>query len=301
MAAESTLQRLSHELTEVVATVGATTVSVRGRKRMPGSGFVWSEDGLVVTANHVLERDHEITVGLPSGDVCEATLIGRDSGTDTALLRISSPDVNAITRAVDSPEVGAIALAVGRPGENGAMASMGVVTTVGGEWLTAQGATVAGYLRTDAAMLPGFSGGPLVNAAGQLLGMNSSTLGRGGGLTIPHRAITTIVESLIAHGHVRRGYLGIGTQAVELAEQQVTAHQLPGREALVVVQVDADGPAAEAGVLVGDVIVTADDQQTTAINVLQEHLRSDRIGTALRLRLLRGGEPKVISVTIGGR
>ena len=297
----SLLERLSDELVAAVEQAGRHTVSVHGRRRMPASGVVWSDDGLIVTSHHVLERDSDLRVGLPSGEMVDAALVGRDPGTDLALLRVAGVAVEAMPRAAHVAEIGTLVLAIGRPGADGAMASMGVVTTVGGEWVTTQGTRVDGFLRTDAAMLPGFSGGPLVNGSGALLGVNSSTLGRGGGLTLPHLAIASIVESLLAHGHVRIGYLGIGTQQVDLPQRVVTEHQLPEREALVVVQIEPGGPADEAGLVLGDVVIAADDRPTTSLEVLQEHLRGDRIGALLHLRLLRGGVPHLLSVTIGGR
>lgn len=300
-ATTSLLERLSDELAAAVQRAGRHTVSVHGRRRMPASGVMWSDDGLIVTSHHVLERDSDLRVGLPSGEMVDATLVGRDPGTDLALLRVAGVAVEAMARAEHAAEIGTLVLAIGRPGADGAMASLGVVTTVGGEWVTTQGTRVEGFLRTDAGMLPGFSGGPLVNGSGALLGVNSSTLGRGGGLTLPHVAIAAIVESLLAHGHVRIGYLGIGTQQVELPARVVTEHQLPEREALVVVQIESGGPADEAGLVLGDVVIAADDQPTTSLEVLQAHLRGDRIGTLLHLRLLRGGVPHLLSVTIGGR
>jgi S1-C subfamily serine protease len=299
--AGSMLSTLSDELAAAVNSGASGVVTVNARRRMPASGIVWQADGLVVTANHVVERDEEITLGLADGRTVDARLVGRDPGTDLALLRTDAGGLEPAPRSGIEPKIGHLVLAIGRPGPSGPMASFGAISTVGGPWRTPNGATVDGYLRADVAMLPGFSGGPLVDGAGGVLGLNSSTLGRGGGLTVPNGAIEAVVAALQAHGRVRRGYLGIGTQGVTLPDALVAAHGLPTARALLITSVEGGSPAEQGGLLLGDVIVAVEGTTVSEVEHLQDQLSGDRVGRPVALRLVRGGEPREVSVTVGER
>ena len=295
------LARLSDDLAAAVERAGAGTVTVNARRRMPASGIVWTEDGLIVTANHVVERDEEITVGLPDGREVAATVVGRDQGSDIALLQAEATGVAVAPRAEAPAKVGNLVLAVARPGPSGPMASFGAVSVVGGAWRTATGGSVEGFVRADVAMLPGFSGGPLVDATGRILGLNSSTLGRGGGLTVPVAAIARVVEALQTHGKVRRGFLGIGAQSVRLPAGLVSAHGLAKEQGLLVVGVEPEGPAERDGLMLGDVIVALDGEAVTEVEELQDRLTGDWVGKRLPVRVIRGGEPKDLNITVGER
>jgi len=297
----SMLSTLSDELAAAVTNGASGVVTVNARRRMPASGIVWQADGLVVTANHVVERDEEITLGLADGRTVDARLVGRDPGTDLALLRTDAGGLEPAPRSGIEPKIGHLVLAIGRPGPSGPMASFGAISTVGGPWRTPNGTTVDGYLRADVAMLPGFSGGPLVDGAGGVLGLNSSTLGRGGGLTVPNGAIEAVVAALQAHGRVRRGYLGIGTQGVTLPDALVAAHGLPTARALLITSVEGGSPAEQGGLLLGDVIVAVEGTTVSEVEHLQDQLSGDRVGRPIALRLVRGGEPREVSVTVGER
>ena len=297
----NTLARLSDDLAAAVEQAGAATVTVNARRRMPASGIVWSADGLIVTANHVVEQDDEITVGLPDGRTVKATLVGRDPGTDLALLQAEASDVTPAPRATSAAKIGHFVLAVARPGPSGPMASFGVVSVVGGAWRTPQGGTVEGFVRADVAMLPGFSGGPLVDAHGAVLGLNSSTLGRGGGLTVPSAAIDKVVASLRTHGKVPRGFLGIGAQAARLPAALVAAHNLARDHGLLVVSVEPQSPAERDGLMIGDVIVALNSEPVAEVEELQDRLTSDWVGKALPIRVIRAGAPHELRVTVGER
>ena len=295
------LARLSDDLAAAVERAGAGTVTVNARRRMPASGIVWTEDGLIVTANHVVERDDDITVGLPDGREVAAAVVGRDPGSDIALLKADATAVPVAPRAESPAKVGNLVLAVGRPGPSGAMASFGAVSVVGGAWRTAAGGNVEGFVRADVAMLPGFSGGPLVDATGRILGLNSSTLGRGGGLTIPVAAIDRVVHALQTHGKVRRGFLGIGAQAVRLPATLVSAHNLAKEQGLLVVGVEPDGPAERDGLLLGDIIVGLNAEPVTEVEELQDKLTGDWVGKPLPVQIIRAGAPKTLTITVGER
>src|SRR5680860_230773 len=169
------LTTLSTELASAVDRAAQSVVTVQGRRRMPASGIVWSPDGLVVTANHVVERDEDITIVLPDGETRPVTLSGRDQGSDIALLQVDGGLLEPASNPTGDLKPGHLVLAVGRPGQNGPMASLGVISLVGGSWRTSEGTNVDSFIRTDAAMLPGFSGGPLIDTEGAVIGMNSST------------------------------------------------------------------------------------------------------------------------------
>jgi S1-C subfamily serine protease len=294
------LSTLSEELANAVDRAGAGVVTVDARRRHPASGILWRGDGLIVTANHVVERDEEIEVGLPDGRTAAAALVGRDPGSDLALLRIEVSGLEPAARSSYEPRVGHLSLAIGRPGPSGAMASLGVITAVGGPLRFRGGHSIERYVRADVAMLPGFSGGPLVDSSGGLIGLNSSTLGHTGQLTIPAASIDAIIETLLQHGRVRRGYLGIGAQAVRLPDALIQA--VGGQEAgLLVVSVEQNGPADAAGLILGDVLLAIDGEPVGQVEQLQERLTGDRVGSAVTIRIVRGGEPRDLSVTVGER
>jgi S1-C subfamily serine protease len=295
------LSRLSDNLADAVERAGATTVTVNARRRMPASGILWTSDGLIVTANHVVERDDELRIGLPDGRTIEATLVGRDPGSDLALLRIEAGDLTAAPRTETVTRPGHLVLAIGRPGPSGPMASFGVVSVVGGTWRTQRGGTVEGYIRADVAMLPGFSGGPLVDADGTVIGLNSSHLGRGGGLTIPAAAIDGVIASLQQHGKVRRGFLGIGAQAVNIPASLAERNNLTQEQGLVVVGIEEGGPAERDGVFLGDVIVAVNGGAVTSVEGLQDALSGDLVGKRAEVTVLRGGASQTVTVTVGER
>ena len=301
MSAEtSVLAQVSDGLAAAVETAAASTVLVSGRRRIPASGIVWSADGVIVTADHVVERD-EVEVSMPDGKKLSAKIAGRDPGSDVAVLKVAATGVTAAVRAPSgSAKVGSLVLAVGRPTGEGPMASLGVVGAIGGPWRTFRGTEVEGYLRTDTTFYPGFSGGPLVDAQGRIVGMNSSRLGRGAGLTIPIAAVERIVNDLLSGGKVRRAYLGISSQVAKLP---ASLSALAGNRetGLLVVSVESGSPADTAGMLMGDILVEFNGEPMPDTDALQSQLGPSRIGQATRAAVLRGGELRTLSVTVGER
>ncbi|MGH2550803.1 MAG: S1C family serine protease [Thermomicrobiales bacterium] len=343
----SLLTSLSNDLATAVERGAAATVTVNARRRLPASGIVWTGDGLVVTANHVVERDDDITVGLPDGRTANATVVGRDAGSDIAVLRLDATDVAAGVQSAEEIKPGHLVLAIGRPSAGGPMASFGVVSMIGEHsprgprgdgrgrgrqggrppgpphgrpgfpsapfpptppeggpgWgrrgFEGTGAGIERFIRADVAMLPGFSGGPLVTAAGEIAGLNTSLFGRLGGITIPNDVIIPIVDSLLTHGKVRRGFLGVGLQTVRLPEAQATA--AGQTEGLLAVNIEADGPADAAGLLIGDILLSIAGSAVTSVESLQESLTGDLIGVDTPVTLFRGGVLTTISVNVGDR
>jgi S1-C subfamily serine protease len=290
-------ESLSNAMAELVEAAGNSIVRVEGRQRMAASGVIWSADGVIVTSHHVVERDDNIQVGLPDGATVAATLVGRDASTDLAVLQVQASGLNAANW-VDAGElrVGNLALALGRPGRT-VQATLGVISALGGGWRTGAGGDIDRYLQTDVVMYPGFSGGPLVEAGGRLAGINSSALMRGVSLTIPSGTIKRVVETVLAHGAVPRGYLGVGVQPVRLAD--ALAQAVGQDTGLMVMSVETGGPAAASGILQGDVLVQIDGERIRHLDELQAALNSERAGRSVPVRLVRSGALHDIPVTIG--
>ena len=295
------LAQLSDGLAAAAERGARSTVQVNARRRLPASGVVWSADGVIVTADHVLERDDEITVGLPDGSVLAATLAGRDPGSDLAVLRVEASGLEAAELAPDGEtKVGHLVLALGRPMGGGAQASFGVVSAVGGAWRTFRGGRVEGYLRPDVTFYPGFSGGPLIDARGRVAGVNSSRLRRGAGLSIPSAAVGGIASTLLEQGRIRRGYLGVASQPARLPE--ALAGSLDGQEtALLIVSVESGSPADAGGLMIGDILVRFEDLRLEDHADLQSALGAERVGQPARLLVLRDGESTELTVTVGER
>lgn len=293
------LQDLSNALVTTVKAAGTGLVRVEARRRLPASGVVWSADGLIVTAHHVIRQGSNIPVGLPDGETVKATLIGRDPSTDLALLRAETKDLTPPAWAEpDTLAVGHMVLALGRPGQT-VQATLGIVSALGGSWRTRHGGQVDHYLQTDVVMYPGFSGGPLVNAAGQVVGINTSALSRGTSLALPAPTVRQVVETLMAHGQVRRGFLGVGTQPVSLP--QALVEELKQETGLLLISVEPDSPAEQGGLFLGDSIIALDGQPVRHPDDLMTFLSGDKVGATVSIRILRSGQVQEVDVVIGER
>ena len=296
----STLSELSDAMVSAVETMSASVVCVEGRRRIPASGIAWSADGVIVTAHHVVEQDDNIGIGLPDGSSATAALVGRDPSTDLAVLRLQNAQASSLQPAAwlgaDQIKVGALALALGRPGHS-IMATMGIVGALRADWRAPTGAQFDHYLQTDAVMYPGFSGGPLINTAGQALGVNTSALLRGINLSIPTATVRRVVETLLAHGRVRRGYLGVGAQVVRLPAS--LAQQLGQETGLLLGSVEPGSPAELGGLFMGDTIVALAGQPVRHLDDLLALLGGDRVGSEAPVRIVRGGQMADMRVTIG--
>jgi S1-C subfamily serine protease len=288
---------VSNDLAEIVGTAGQAVIRVDARRRLPASGVLWSSEGLIVTAHHVVHTDENISVGLPDGQTTAATLVGHDPTTDLAVLRVPTSDLTPPTWAgADRLQVGHLVLALGRPTDN-VQATLGIISALGGEWRTRGGGQIDHYLQTDVVMYPGFSGGPLVNAAGHVIGISTSALRRGTSLAVPTATVRRVVEDLVAHGQVRRAYLGVGIQPARLPT--VLAEQLEQETGLLLVSVEPDSPAARAGLFMGDTLVTFDDQPVRHHDDLLSLLTGDRVGATVVVRFDRGGQLQDLTVVIG--
>jgi S1-C subfamily serine protease len=270
------LQSLSSALAGLVEQAGPQVVRVEGRSRLPASGVVWSADGVIVTANHGVERDDNLRVGLADGSSVVAALVGRDPASDL--------------------RVGNLILALGRPGQT-VQATLGVVSALGGAWRAGSGGEFDSYLQTDVVMYPGFSGGPLVGADGRLGGINSSALARGVSVTVPSATVQRVVATILAHGRMPRGYLGVGIQPVRLDE--ALQQQLGQQTGLMLLSVESGGPAAQGGLLQGDVLVRVDGAAVRQLDDLQGLLTGERVGKAVTVQIVRAAQVHEQQVVVG--
>lgn len=294
------LTELSEAMTEAVAKAGAATVLVDARRRMPASGIGYASD-LILTADHVIERDEDIKIVLPDGSEVRAQVAGRDPGTDLALLRLERAATAVAQSAAQEARVGQLVLALGRPTPEGIQASLGMVSAIGGPVRTGRGGLIERYLRTDTIPYPGFSGGPLVDTAGYVVGVNTSGLARGASLTIPVALAWQVADTLAQHGHVRRGYLGLRSQPVEISEAGQKALRRQQATGLLVVGVENKSPAVEGGLIVGDILVGVAGQPVADHDELLSRLTGDIVGKPTPVQVLRGGQPQTLTVTVGER
>lgn len=292
----NTLVQFSTELADAVERAGKSTITVLEGGREGVSGTVW-RDGIAITAEHTIRGLEEVTVLLPTGTKTKARVTGRDHGTDIAILE--APGVPAIAIADESQSrVGDIILAVGRREAEGVSATYGMISAISGPWRTWQGARVDRWLRLDLNPFTGFSGGPIVNARGEAVGMATSGPRRSA-VTIPASTVNRVVDQLVQRGRIARGYLGVGMQPVAFPEGTRQSLGLKADRGLLVVAVAQGSPAENAGVLLGDIIVAVEGSPTASVESLQPFLDSENVGRAIALEVVRGGQLAKLSVTVG--
>jgi serine protease DegQ len=294
-----TLAALSDGMADAVENVAASVVKVNGRRRRSGSGVVFAQNK-VLTASHVLEREEDLSVETADGRTLTARFAGRDHSTDLAVLEVEGLDVEPATPAEAEVQVGQISLAVGSHSRGeGPRATLGVVSAVGGPIRTRRGPRLERYIQTDATPYPGFSGGPLIDARGNVLGILVSGWGRGAAFAIPADLAWRTAGSLSERGSVKRGYLGILSQPVRLPDGQRLG--LTQRGGLLVVGVEDGSPAGRGGLIVGDILATLDGQPVEDTDDLLVLLAGDRVGSPVPVKLVRGGELAEVEITVGER
>jgi S1-C subfamily serine protease len=299
-ATASMLLALSNDLAGAVAKAGQSIVAVSARARTPSSGVLW-RDGLVVTAEHTVQRDEEIGLILPDGTKVKAELVGRDSSTDLAVLKF--PGANTpVAEIGDAAElkIGHLALAVARPGDRGLSASLGVVSALSGSWRTWGGSRIDQFIRLDLSLYPGFSGGALVDAHGRVAGIITSGP-RNSVMAIPAATVNRVVEQLSSKGRIARGFLGLGMQPVRLPDALKQSLNLEGHGGVIVVEVKSGGPADRAGVLIGDVLVELDGRAIGEPGDVQAVLDPEQVGKTIKAKFVRAGAKIELSVVVGER
>jgi S1-C subfamily serine protease len=292
---DSLSQQLSNDLASAASRTAPSLVLLRGRRHRAASGTVIDPQSFLVS-DHLLEADDEVRARTADGEVT-ARIVGRDAGTDLALLHVEGGTLTPVTFASDAVRVGEIVLAVGRTW-TGLVAHPGFVTHLSGPHQVSPGFRLEQAIHTSLAPFSGFSGGAVVNVRGEAVGVSTSALDRGRGLAIPVRDLTRVVDSLRRHGRLRRGYLGISSLPVALPERQ---RQGGAERGLLVTSIAPGSPADNAHVLVGDVILAIDQTSAVRPDDLAGYLSADRVGQRAALQVLRGGSPVQLDVTIGER
>ena len=294
-----TLAAVSEGMADAVENVATSVVRVNGRRRRSGSGVVFAQN-MVLTASHVLEREEDLSVETADGRTLSARFAGRDHSTDLAVLNVDGLEVEPATPAEGEARVGQISLAVGSHSRGeGPRATLGVVSAVGGPVRSRRGPRLERFMQTDATPYPGFSGGPLIDARGNVLGILVSGWGRGAAFAIPAEIAWRTAETLSERGSVKRGYLGILSQPVRLPDGERLG--LTQRAGLLVVGVEEGSPAGRGGLIVGDILATLDGQPVEDTDDLLALLAGDRVGRPVPVKLVRGGELTEIEITVGER
>jgi S1-C subfamily serine protease len=302
------LAALSEQLAEAVGRAGASIVAVDARPRVRTSGIVWRA-GVVVSTNHTVRRDEEITVTFADGRESKATLAGRDASTDLAVLRVED-DFNA-EGATSRPaqfadaatlKVGNLVLAVGRAHpERGVSASLGIVGAVGDKWRTWRGGEIDRLVRPDVSIFIGFSGGALVNTEGEIVGVNTTGLARVAGLTIPALTVDRVVDELLVRGRVARPYLGVGMYPIVLPEKLREKFNLQKATGLMMLSVEPEAPADKAGVTIGDILLALGEAAVADTDDVQATLSGAEVGSTVKAKILRGGEVREVEIALGER
>lgn len=287
----------SNQLADIVAAAAPSVVQVHGRRR-PASGLVYA-DGVVLTLVRALGRGDGLQVRRHDGQTFDAELAGWDPTTSLAVLRVAGLGAASLTKTSTPPRVGHLALAVARSWSNAVTASVGIVSVIGGPLPTGRRRAIDEVIRTTAPMHDGFAGGAFLSTSGELIGIATAAAIRGLGVVIPASIAWKTAATLVEHGGLKRGYLGLAGQPVTLAENQRGGN---GREAaLLVVGVTSGSPAAAAGVLVGDVLLEFDGQHVESPEDLLDLLSGQRVGRQIALRVLRGTATTELKVTVGER
>lgn len=295
------LVALSNNLADTVEQVGGAVVAVNAGTRISPSGIHW-RNGIIVTSDESLQRSDEITVTLSNGSTVPVTVIGHDSSTDVAVFKIENADI-PVANIGDAKtlKVGHLVLGLGRSSEGDIRAAIGAVSVVSGAWRSMSGGNIDQFIRPDITLYPGFAGGPLIDAAGYVVGMNTSGR-RGTALTIPASTVNRVVDQLFAKGRIARGYLGLGMQPVRLPKNLKTSLNLSSAAGVIVVNVEPNGPADNAGVLIGDVLVTFDNTPVNDTGDVLALLNSgDRVGKTIKVQLIRAGALVELAIFIGER
>jgi S1-C subfamily serine protease len=292
-----TLLSLSNDLAAAVAHAGRALVAVNGRRRLPSTGVHW-RSGVVVTAHHTVRVDDEITVTDSDGRTIPATLVGREPRFDVAVLKLQDAGDLTVADLADSAagKVGQLVLALG----SGPRASLGIISALAGQSRAEHGEADR-LLCSDLVLYPGFSGGPLVDTEGRVLGINTSGLSREIPLAIPAATVTRLTDELLQKGYIARGYLGFGLQPVRLPDTLMRALGLPGSAGLVVVSLEPAGPAERAGLMIGDVLIELDGKPVMETDDVMRLLGAQHVGSTLRASVVRAGVRTDMALTVGER
>ncbi len=295
------LTSFSDAIADLVAQVSPSVSAIQGRRSFYSAGVVWRQ-GVIVTAAHTIRRDEDIGVTLHDGAQAKAKLVGKDSGSDIAVLSYDHATATpARNVGSDKIRIGDVAVIVGRSPNSGPNASFGIVSAVSGPWRTWRGGQLDQYLRLDATLFSGSSGGAVVDQNGRIIGIATNALSRVAGLAVPASTVQRVVDFVLQKGSVPTAYLGVGLHPVPIPEALQQKLSVKNREGLMILAVDNGGPAETAGILIGDIVISVEGVTTDDLEAVQANLGPDRIGKNLRVQIIRGGELKNVTVVPGER
>ena len=306
---DALLDAYSQAVTKVVEQVSPSVVNITVSKGRPtrynpegqgtGSGFVFTPDGYIMTNSHVVHGASEIEVVLVDGRRFQARLVGDDPGTDLAVVRITAPDL-IVARLGDSRSLkpGQLVIAIGNPYGFQCSVTAGVVSALGRSLRSISGRLIDDVIQTDAALNPGNSGGPLVTACGEVVGVNTAIVMAAQGIcfAIPSSIARQVAGPLIRTGRIRRAYVGLGGQNINLPRRLVRYHGLAAESGVLIIQVEPNSPARRAGVLERDLLVGYDGRPITGIDDLRRMLTEERIGARTQMTVIRGPDKLTVDV-----
>lgn len=290
------LQSLSEATAEIVSKTAPSVVTVNNGMGA-GSGVVWSTDGYIVTASHVVGRHNMVNVTLENGKNYEAKVIGRDPYSDIALIKIEAKSLKSIEPGdSQSLKPGQFVLALANPFSRQVSATQGIITGVHGSIRTWGGMSMEDTVVTDARLNPGYSGGPLIDVYGKMIGLSTAFVWNRG-IAVPVNTVKRIVTSLQNEGKVKRAYLGIVSDTVRLPQEIATQPQVNQHTGVMVYRVEAGSPARKAGLAMGDVIVKFNEKNVQSINDLHRYLTDEVIGKETKIQTLRGENLNELTIT----
>ena len=299
MSAE--LIELSNALAQATDHAAASVVAIHSEARGSSSGVIW-RDGLIVTAEHALRHDEEIHATLPDGRVVPANLAGRDPSTDLAVLKCAEAG-NQLIEPGDASSIkpGSLTLVVGRTRASGPVATLGVVSLVVAERSTWAGSSLAPYIRLDVGLQPTAIGGAVVDVQGKVVGIASPRFARFGAIAIPAATVDRVAETLLKKGRIPRGYLGVALQPVRLPDHLRQSLQHNEKTAVIILEVEPNGPAHKAGIVIGDILVSLAGHPVSRPESVQSYLQAENIGKPLSAKIVRGGAVRDVSISVGDR
>ena len=311
----SLLDVYSKTITGVVSSVAEAVVHIEVTKKMidrrsrqervapgSGSGFIISTDGFIVTNNHVIEDALDIKVSLADGRKVSAQIKGSDPSTDIAILKIYENSLKALSFAdSDKLQVGQIAIAIGNPLGLQHTVTAGVVSALGRTLRASDGRLIDDVIQTDASLNPGNSGGPLVNSSGQVIGVNTAMIPTAHGIcfAVSSNLAAYVAGKLIMDGRVKRAYLGIAGQLVNLTDRMIAANKLERKTGVYIFEIEADVPVQNSELRTGDIIVAFSNKPVASVDDLHKLLNEDTIGQQITLGVLRDGRKRDVIVRPG--
>ena len=292
---------LSNALARETDRAAASLVAIHTEARGSSSGVVW-RTGVIVTAEHALRRDEDIQVTLPDGRIVPATLAGRDASTDLAVLRCAEA-VSPVPEISDVSTIkpGSLVLVVGRTRASGPVAALGAVSMVASERRTWIGTALSPYIRLDVGLQPTAVGGAVIDPYGRAVGIATPRFARFGAIAVPASTVNRVVDALLKAGHIPHGYLGVGLHPIRLPEALLQTLQRNEKTAAMVVEVEPDGPAHKAGIMIGDLLISFGAHPITRVEDVHAQLAAQAIGKSIAVKLVRGGTAQETSIVVGER